>query len=154
MLGVGEEVLARFNKLLLAIDLSPESDLLINRAVEMCQDDVGKLHVIHVIKQGLHDTSLAATDNCRNLHLQRIIDHTSVRLQEVLQRHGLNIPSEKLYLVYGEPAIEIKKLAQELAADLVIVGSRSKEDDWMRLPGATTNCVIQGITSDVMAVKL
>jgi len=36
----------------------------------------------------------------------------------------------------------------------VIVESHVKENDWMQLPGATTNCVIQGISSDVMAVKV
>ena len=110
--------------------------------------------IIYVIRQGLHDNALAATNNCRSPLAQRIIDHTSVRLQEALQRHGLNIPGDKIYLVHGEPAIEIKKLAKKLAVDLVIVGSRSKDADWMRLPGATTNCVLQGITSDVMAIKL
>ncbi len=146
--------MARFSKLLLAIDLSPESDLLINRVAEMCQDDIAKLNVVHVIKQGLHDTTLTASDNCHNAHAQRVIDHTSIKLREALKQNGLNIPSDKIYLVHGEPAFEIKKLAQEIAADLVIVGSHTKANDWMRLPGATTNCVIQGISSDVMAVKV
>ena len=152
--------MARFNKLLLAIDLSPESDLLINRVVEMCQDEVDKLHVVHVIKQGLHDTNLSKLNSdsnpnsCYNPHAQRVIDHTATRLREVLVRNGLNIPVDKIFLTYGEPAFEIKKLAGEIAADLVIVGSHSKADDWMHLPGATTNCVIQGIESDVMAVKV
>ncbi len=73
--------MARFSKLLLAIDLSPESDLLINRVAEMCQDDIAKLNVVHVIKQGLHDTTLTASDICRNAHAQRVIDHTSIMLR-------------------------------------------------------------------------
>lgn len=146
--------MARFNKLLLAIDLSAESDLLINRVVQMYQDEVDKIYVVHVIKEGLHDNSLAKSRLYRNPHAQRVIDHTSTRLREVLLRNGLNVSADKIFLVCGEPASEIKKLAGEIAADLVIVGSHSKANDWMHLPGATTNCVIQGIESDVMAVKV
>jgi len=45
-------------------------------------------------------------------------------------------------------------LAWEITADLVILGSHAKGNDGLQLPGTTTNCVIQGISSDVMAVKV
>lgn len=71
-----------------------------------------------------------------------------------MRRAGLIIPSDRIHLVYGEPSNEIKKLATELDADAVIVGSHAKDGDWLQLLGATTNCVIQGISSDVIAVKV
>lgn len=146
--------MAQFRKLLLALDLSSESELLIGRVLDMCQDDLDRLNVVHVIKQGMHDGAVVDKDLSRNSHAQRMLDHTMIRLREILHRSGLNIPSEKIYLVRGEPSFEIKKLAREIDADLVIVGSHSKRDDFLHLPGTTTNCVMQGITSDVMAVKI
>ena len=151
---IGELSLAQFRKLLLALDLSPESELLIGRVLEMCQDDLHRLNVVHVIKRGMHDGSAVSEEPRRNSHTQRMIDHTSIRLREILHRSGLDIPSEKIFLVQGEPSFEIKKLAREIDADLVIVGSHSKSDDFLHLPGTTTNCVMQGISSDVMAVKI
>ncbi len=141
--------MARFRKLLLAIDLSPESDSLINRVAQMYQEDVDQLHVVHVIKRGLHDG-----DSVAPARSQRIIDHTRLRLRELLYRNGLKVASDKIYLTSGEPSFEIKKLAREIDADLVIVGSHVKGNDWLQLPGSTTNCVIQGRTSDVIAVKV
>lgn len=146
--------MAQFRKLLLALDLSPESELLIGRVLEMCQDDLDRLNVVHVIKQGMHDGVAASAETGRNSHAQRMIDHTSIRLRETLHRNGLDIPSEKIFLVRGEPSFEIKKVAKEIGADLVIVGSHSKRDDFLHLPGTTTNCVMQGISSNVMAVKI
>ncbi|MBU14603.1 MAG: hypothetical protein CMQ14_05880 [Gammaproteobacteria bacterium] len=49
---------------------------------------------------------------------------------------------------------EINKLATELDADAVIVGSHAKTGDWLQLPCAKTNCVIQGISSNGIAVKV
>lgn len=146
--------MAQFRKLLLALDLSPESELLIGRVLDMCQDDLDRLNVVHVIRQGMHDGSVVNTESSRNSHAQRMVDHTMIRLREILHRNGLHIPSEKIFLVRGEPSFEIKKLAREIDADLVIVGSHSKRNDFLHLPGSTTNCVMQGISSDVMAVKI
>lgn len=146
--------MAHFRKLLLAIDLSPESDLLISRVAKMYREDVDHLHVVHVIKRGLHDAPSVAADSGESGHAQRLIDHTGIRLRELLHRNGLEISSDRIYVETGEPSYEIKKLAREIAADLVIVGSHSKGNDWLQLPGTTTNCVIQGISSDVMAVKV
>jgi len=146
--------LAQFRKLLLALDLSPESELLVSRVLEMYEDDLDQLSVVHVIEQGMHDASLVNVELSRNPHAQRVIDHTAIRLREMLNRNGLPIPSEKQHLVRGEPSFEIKKLAKEIDADLVIVGSHSKSDDFLHLPGSTTNCVMQGISSDVIAVKV
>ncbi len=146
--------MAQFRKLLLALDLSPESEVLIHRVLQMCQDDLDSLNVVHVIKQGMHDGSTVNSDLGGNSQAQRMVDHTMIRLREILHRNGLNIPTEKIFLARGEPAFEIKKLAREIDADLVIVGSHYKHNDFLRLPGTTTNCVMQGISSDVIAVKI
>ena len=149
--------MASFGKLLLAIDLGPEAESLIQRVFQTCAEDLDKLHVIHVVRQGLHDIDLfsrEARDARPNAHAQRLLDHTAVKVRDLLRRAGMIIPSDRIHLVYGEPSSEIKKLATELSADAVIVGSHAKDGDWLQLPGATTNCVMQGISSDVIAVKV
>lgn len=146
--------MTHFDKLLLAIDLGPESDALIERVLKMCEGELSGLHVVHVIKSGMHDGAKDEVDAADFAHAQRLLDHTTIRVRELLHANGLEIPCDRLFLLSGEPAFEIKNLASKIAADLVIVGSHSKENDWLHLPGATTNCVIQGISSDVMAIKI
>lgn len=142
------------NKLLLALDIGPQSELLINRVCQLYSHAMEQLEVIHVVRQGLHDAHLLQMDLCRTPHAQRVDDHLAIKIREMLRRNGLNIGSDKIHLVRGDPAFEIKKMAKALAVDLVIVGSHCSENGWMSLPGATTNCVIQGISSDVMAVRV
>ena len=120
----------------------------------MCKDEIDRLHVLHVLKRGMHDPDLLKKDTSKDPHTQRMLDHAALRVRDLLRKAGLPVPSDRIYLAQGEPASEIKRMADELHADLVIVGSHTKEGDWLQLPGATTNCVIQGISSDVMAVKV
>ena len=145
--------MATFSKLLLAIDLSPLSESLLSRVKQLCGNEVDHMHVVHVLTTGMHDPSMFS-DTRPDAHAQRRMDHTSLHLRSLLHGAGLLVPSERIYLKHGEPAHEIKRLATKLAADLVIVGSHAKEDDWMQLPGTTTNCVMQGIRSDVMAIRI
>ncbi|MFN3165150.1 MAG: universal stress protein [Pseudohongiellaceae bacterium] len=141
--------MAFFNRLLLAIDINSEAAQLLERVRQTYGDELDRLHVVHVIKYGLHD----AAEHLGNPHLQRLTDHTLLELRALLYKHGLRIPADRVHLAFGEPASEIKRMATELAADLVIVGSHTRTDGWLPLPGATTNCVIQGIDSDVVAMK-
>lgn len=142
------------NKLLLAVDIGPQSELLINRVCQLYSSSIEQIDVIHVVRQGLHDVDLLEMDSCAAPQGQRIEDHLLVKIRAMLTRNGLNVSSEKIHLVRGEPSYEIKKMAEKLAIDLVIVGSHCSGDGWLSLPGATTNCVIQGISSDVMAVRV
>lgn len=145
--------MAFFNRLLLAVDISPEASQLLERVRQTYGDDLDRLHVVHVIKHGLYDVVGNCGEQFNNPHVQRRADHALLELRTLLSRHGLCVPSERLHLAFGEPASEIKRMANALAADLVIVGSHTRSGGWLPLPGATTNCVIQGIDSDVVAMK-
>lgn len=146
--------MANLNRLLLALDIGPQSVPLINRVCQLYSDAVEQIEVIHVVEQGLHDARLLQMDLCTAPHAHRVDDHLAMKIREMLRHNGLNIGSDKIHLVRGEPAFEIKKMAKKIAADLVIVGSHCSGNGWVSLPGATTNCVIQGISSDVMAVRI
>lgn len=146
--------MARIDTLLLAVDLDPDSDVLVERVLKLYEDVRDSVHVVHVIRNGMHDIAFLQSGPDRDAQSHRVTDHALYQIKALLARHDLQIPDERLHLVYGEPASEIKRLAEKLDAELVIVGSRTRQNDWLQLPGATTNCVIQGIKSDVMAVKV
>lgn len=144
--------MAIFNRLLLAIDLSSDSDHLLSRVWKICNEQMERVHVVHVLKGDVlfPGESLVMAD----AEQRRLRDQAVVKLNTTLIRNGFCVPADQLYIKIGEPATEIKRLAHDLEVDLVIVGSHNKHGGWMSLPGATTNCVLQGIESDVMAVRV
>ncbi|MCB1671383.1 MAG: universal stress protein [Pseudomonadales bacterium] len=144
--------MAIFDKLLLAIDFSPDADQLLGRVRKLCEGHMDRVYVVHVLRG---DFMLPGDlGDPVDPDQRRLRDQSQVRLTEILHRNDFSVPLENLVIRYGEPATEIKRLAHDLEADLVIVGSHSKTGGWMSLPGATTNCVLQGIESDVMAVRV
>lgn len=141
-----------FNRLLLAIDLSSDSDLLLRRVWKFCEEHMENVHVVHVLRDDIVLPGEALDRH--DADLRRVHDQAVIRLNTALARNGFSILPDQIYIKIGEPATEIKRLAHDLEADLVIVGSHNKNGGWMSLPGATTNCVLQGIESDVMAVRV
>lgn len=146
--------MARFSKVLLALDLESCSGNLIDRVLQTCVEEFAALHVVHVVRKSMCDLSELHSKQGLAPHARRDIDHMMLRLRDLLRSHGLIIPSTNLHIRFGEPAAEIKRLGKELQADLLIVGSQNKGEQWLPLPGPTTNCVLQGSTADVMAIRV
>lgn len=149
--------MAIFNNLLLAIDLSSDSDQLLKRVYKMCLGNMSNVHVVHVLRYDAFELSLPIDklgDDLLDDDQFRLRRQTVFKLNEILMNNGFSLTHEQIHIRRGEPANEIKQLAHDMEADLVIVGSHCKRGGWMSLPGATTNCVLQGIESDVMAVRV
>lgn len=143
-----------FNKLLLAVDLNAETDSLLRRVEHLCLDNMDCVHVVHVLRCDVGEHSASTDAIWDDLEMRRLRDQAIQRLNDALRRNGIDVSIAHLHVCAGEPAYEIKRLAHEIEADLVIVGSHCKKGGWLDLPGATTNCVLQGIHSDVMAVRV
>ena len=103
-----------FNRLLLAIDLSPDSDLLLSRVWKICSEQMEMVHVVHVLRDDAFfpGDSLAAPD----AEQRRLHDQAMIRLNTALVRNGFSILPQQIYVKTGEPATEIKRLAHDLGS--------------------------------------
>lgn len=147
--------MAFFNKLLLAIDLGPDSDTLLNRAAAICNGNIEQVNVVYVIRSRMIDAGMHSDDFLHLTDDPQLYEQARLELESILLRNNFIIAGNQIHILSGEPAHEIKTLAREINADLVLVGSRcKKKDGWLEIPGTTTNCVLQGIRSDVMAIRV
>ena len=64
-----------------------------------------------------------------------------------------NIPEDRQHIVLGRPEVEIHSTAQEVGADLIVVGSHGRYGLAL-LMGSTANGVLHGATCDVLAVRV
>ena len=140
--------------ILLAIDLSPTSESLLSRVRQYYAARLDRLHILHVIDTKPFDAIGDSREVMQQARLKRRRDQLDFRLRLLLERMELPVPAERIHFRYGVPSREIKVLAAVLEADQVIIGSHCRMQGWLPLPGITTNCVIQGIDSDVIAVKV
>ncbi len=139
-----------FRKILVAIDGSEPAD----RAFEMALGEAGiwkaEVHVVYVVESGLF-TSLP-------------MDNTLEIIYSVLQKEGEDIlgkarkkadaagVSLTTHLQQGHAGSQIVALAEELGADLIVLGSYGKSGVDRLLLGSVTDYVVQNspITTTVV----
>lgn len=63
------------------------------------------------------------------------------------------IPSDRVYLEQGNPATEIKAKAEQIQADLIVIGTHGRHGLGLLL-GSTANGVLHGVECDVLTVRI
>ena len=63
------------------------------------------------------------------------------------------IPAEQQHIVLGRPETEIHNVAEELDADVIVIGSHGRHGLALLL-GSTANSVLHGAKCDVLAVRV
>jgi universal stress protein A len=142
--------MAGYTKILMAVDLSDDSPQVAERAQSIVASTGAELHVIHVIEP----LSFAYGGDIP-MDFSGIQDEIHQQATQQLETFAAaqGIPEERRHVVLGQPEVEIHALAEELGADLVVVGSHGRYGLAL-LMGSTANGVLHGATCDVLAVRV
>lgn len=136
--------------MLVAVDLTEESLPVIERAQALAAASSAKLDLVHVIEP----LSLAYGGD-----IPMDVSSVQDQIHEQAKRHlgefanTHNIPDERQHLIFGRPDSEIQRLASELDADIIVVGSHGRQG-FALLLGSTANGVLHGASCDVLAVRV
>ena len=142
--------MSQYANILIAVDLSDESALVAQRAHAVAAGSSAQLHVIHVIEP----LSFAYGGDIP-MDFSGIQDEIQAQASQQLSRFGEShgIDAQKQHIVMGRPEVEIHAKAEELRADLIVVGSHGRYGLAL-LMGSTANGVLHGATCDVLAVRV
>jgi universal stress protein A len=142
--------MSQYNKILIAVDLSEDSAQVAARAKCLAASSEVDLHLIHVIEP----LSFAYGGDIP-MDFSGIQDEIHQQASQQLKRFGEthSIAEGKQYIVLGRPEVEIHAKAEEIEADLIIVGSHGRHGLAL-LMGSTANGVIHGAFCDVLAVRV
>ena len=139
-----------YQNILVAIDLNEEADKVIQKAHQLGVQSGAKLTLIHVTEPlsyaygGDIPMDLSAIQN--QLH-----EHAEQRMADfVLQKDLGNVDQ---LLISGHIESEVHRVAIELSADLIVVGSHGRHGLALLL-GSTSNGILHGATCDVLAVRV
>ena len=139
-----------YPKILLAVDLSDESDQLISKTWNVATNNNAELTVIHVIEPlsfaygGDVPMDLSTTQD-------QLAEHATKNLASFCKR--LDYPIAEQLVITGHTESEIHRVAQEKGADLIVVGSHGRHGLALLL-GSTANGVLHGAPCDVLAVRV
>ncbi|MEX2131394.1 MAG: universal stress protein [Pseudohongiellaceae bacterium] len=138
-----------YNKIVVAIDLSGDSQKVIDKALKVASGDARKLNLVHVVEPIAAAYSMDAYAININELQQEAMTIATQKLTEIGDK--LKIDRSQLFSLLGSPAIEIRNLAAEISADAIVIGSHG-HSGWKILLGSTANKVLHGATCDVLTV--
>ena len=140
-----------YSKVIVAVDLSDETDKVLGRALELVDSQAEKLILVHVVEPvpAVWGMETYAVDPI-NLQ-QQILEYGATRLEELASKHGID--SASVHALLGSPAAEIRNLAMSQKADAIVIGSHGNSG-WKLMLGSTANKLLHGATCDVLTVHV
>jgi len=149
-----ENAMATYQKILIAVDLSNESKLVLQKAQLVAGPDAD-MHVVYVqepmdnVYVGIVPQS-AAFSGLGDLEAQ-----LGEELKDKLNALGekFNLPSDHLHILHGSPAHEIHRFAKDNGSQLIVIGTHGQRGLQLLL-GSTANSVLHGAGCDVLSVRI
>lgn len=142
--------MANYNRVLVAVDLTSESDQVIQRAVDIAKRNGATLSLIHVIE--IISFAYGGDVPMDLTSLQEQIDkHAKERI--AAKAAALDYPVEQCIVATGNTEEEIHQSAAKIGADLIVIGSHGRHGLALLL-GSTSNGVLHGARCDILAVHL
>ena len=139
-----------YKHMLLGVDFSQESSEVVKRAVglrDCCGSELSVIHVIEPLSFAYGgDIPMDFSGIQEEIHKQAQAQLTALC-------DPIGVAEANRHLVVGRPESEIHHIAEEIGADLVIVGSHGRHGLAL-LMGSTANGVLHGSTCDVLAVRV
>jgi universal stress protein A len=139
-----------YQKILLVIDLSEDSDLVGERAKAIAACYRSRIQLLHVVEyvpvEPMGETLLPAVQI-----EEELIQRARQRLKELAER--LNLGDCECFVEAGNIKAEIIRVAEEQHADLIVLGSRERHGLAILL-NFTEDTVLHAAPCDVLAVRL
>ncbi|WP_428609900.1 universal stress protein [Sedimenticola sp.] len=143
--------MSSYQHILVAADFSNEFESVMVKALELQKLYDSRLTLIHVVEYtGAMYTGEIPLPEDLDLD-QRLAKQAETKLQAMLEQH--NLTNAGFQVEIGTPKREIIRVAGELEADLIILGSHGRHGLQLLL-GSTANGVLHQAPCDVLAVRV
>lgn len=143
-----------YKNVLVAVDLSNESRIVIERARE-CVDKSTRIHLVYV-QEPMDSVYMGVVPyGPVFVGMDEVEANLKKELNDKLAGLGkeFGIAADNLHHLNGVPAREIHQFVEENGIDLVVIGTHGQKGVQLLL-GSTANSVLHGCTCDVLAVRI
>jgi universal stress protein A len=140
-----------YKNILVAVDLSKDSAKILDKARQLAKANDAKLSLIHVIEP----IAVGYAIEVSSIDVDGLHQEAAEQARNSLLEMGANldIPETRLHTALGQPAREIKELASEIKADLIIMGNHTRHG-WELIFGSTSTGVSHGVECDLLTVHV
>lgn len=137
-----------YKHIIIGVDLSEDCPIVIQRAAGIARVCNAKLTIAHVL-----EPIAFAYGGDMPVDLSGVQEQQVQKAEAELAQLAASspYPIQQRHVLVGQPAAELHYLAEQEAADLIVVGSHGRKG-FSLLLGSTPNSVLHGATCDVLAV--
>jgi nucleotide-binding universal stress UspA family protein len=139
-------------KIVVATDFSETADRAVDYALDFANQIGGDVTIVHAYEippMGFPDGALIATADLTD----KVTKSAQAALETVVQRGKVRCQSVRGMLRDGEPAKEICDVAEELDADLVVVGTHGRRGLAHVLLGSVAEEVVRRCEAPVLTIR-
>lgn len=134
-----------YRHILVASDLTEASRITVKKAWELASQFESKLSIIHVVEP-IPVYGYPGIAPIQNPVVEEIRQELATFSKE------FSIPESHQHLELGPPKTEILRVAEDLRADLIVVGSHGR-NGILRILGSTANAILHSAECDVLMVR-
>ena len=143
-----------YSKIVIAIDLSSESTIIMKRALEVAEAE-SEIHLIYV-QEPMDSVYMGVVPyGPVFVGMDEVEENLKAELAQKLDGIGdeFKIAADARHFLNGTPAREIHRFAEENDMELIVLGTHGQKGVQLLL-GATANSVLHGSNCDVLAVRI
>ncbi len=143
-----------YSKVVVAIDLSSESTIIMKRALDVAASE-SEIHLVYV-QEPMDSVYMGVVPyGPVFVGMDEVEENLKAELTQKLDSIGdeYNIAADSRHFLNGTPAREIHRFAEEKGMDLIVLGTHGQKGVQLLL-GATANSVLHGSNCDVLAVRI
>mgnify|MGYP000229213235 CR=1 FL=1 len=139
-----------YQHILIGLDLSDESEQVLQRACAVGEKGKTKISLAHII-----EPLTFAYGGDIPMDLSEVQDQLQAQASEQLAALAsrIGVQPDDQHVLIGQPATELHQLSEDQGADLIVVGSHGRQGLALLL-GSTANGVLHGAKCDVLAVRV
>jgi universal stress protein A len=138
-----------YKHILFATDLISNDEKIQSRVKELAGHYGAKISILHVVESIPPFVDVYGYFGSQDL-MAKMQEDARIALEKM--GRSFHLSGENLKLEVGSPKAEIVRVAVEITADLIVVGTHSRHG-LDRLLGSTANAVVQTAQCDVLTVR-
>ena len=139
-----------YQHILIGLDLSPESQQVIDRVKFLFANSDTKISICHVLEPLAFTYGGDIPVDLSDVQTQ-LQEQATGRLAALAEQR--NVSPEDQHIILGHPAQEMHNMAKQDEVDLIVVGSHGRHGLAL-IFGSTSNSVLHGASCDVLAVRI
>ncbi len=139
-----------YNHVLVGLDLSPESQQVVDHVKHLFEGKDKKISLVHV-----QEPLSFAYGGDIPMDLSEIQNQLETQAKARLEDFKGQLSEFRVdsHVIIGQPAHEMHRFARENAIDLIVVGTHGRHGLAL-IFGSTANGILHGATCDVLAVRI